>query len=203
MKPALSIKKLTQKKFKLMNFTGAYKDLIGTPECSGSWLIYGHSGNGKTTFALMLMKYLCSFKKCGYITIEEKSKLSFQKAIEDANLLSVSSKVKIWVDYSVEDLETEISKPKAPDIIFVDSIQYLRKTHQSFQEISKFEYKELIDKYPKKLFVFISHAKKGEPKGSLAEAAYYFSDVCIKIHDFTAIPMKARYGGKTSYSYKK
>lgn len=186
-----------------MDFTGAYKDLIGTPECAGSWLIYGSSGNGKTTFAMQLMKYLCDFKKCSYITIEEKQKLSFQRAIESANLLSVSSKVKIWVDYTVQDLELELAKPKSPEIIFVDSIQYLRKTSTSFQEISKFEYKELIDKYPKKLFVFISHAKKGEPKGSLAEAAYYFSDVCIKVSDFTAIPMKSRYGGSISLNYKK
>lgn len=186
-----------------MDFTGAYKDLIGTPECSGSWLIYGHSGNGKTTFALGLLKYMCEFKKSAYITIEEKSKLSFQKAVIDANLLSVSSKVKIWVDFTLEELDTELTKPKSPDVIFVDSIQYLRKNIESFQEISKFEYKDLIDRYPSKLFIFISHAKNGEPKGSLADSVYYFSDTCIRIDDFTAIPMKARYGGSIAYNFKK
>ena len=195
-KPAVSIEKLARKKFVLMNFTGQWKDLIGTPECSGSLLVYGGSGAGKTTFSLRFLKYITHFKKCAYIPLEEGTKLTFKDAITNANLLPVSARVKIWEGYTVEDIDIELSKPKAPDVVFIDSLQYLKMTSKSVNELTKFEYKELLERHPKKLFVFVSHAKKNEPRGALAESVYYGSDVCLFVDDFTVYPAKSRYGGK-------
>lgn len=196
-KPAISIDKLLRKKFKVMAFEGEFKDLIGTPECSGSWIIYGASGNGKTSLCLKILKYMTKFKKCAYIPLEEGTKMTFQEAVKGANLLSASSKVKLWEGYTIEDIDIELAKPKAPEVIFIDSIQYLKMAHNSVNELTKFEYMDLLNRHPKKLFVFVSHAKKNEPKGALAESVYYGSDVCILIDDFTAYPTKSRYKGKT------
>lgn len=197
--PAVSLKKLVNKKYKTMNFEGDFKALIGTPEVSGSWLIYGESGSRKTTLSLKLMRYLCKFKTCAYIPLEEKTKLSFQQAVQRANLISVTSKVKIWEEQNVESLLIELSKPKSPDIIFIDSIQYLKKNERSTQELTRFEYKALMDAFPKKLFISISHAKNGEPKGALGDAVYYHSDVCLMVKEGIAYPMKSRYGGDTAF----
>lgn len=200
-RPAISLKKIINKKYKTMDFKDELYELIGTPECSGSWIIFGESGNGKTTFALGLIKYLCQFKKTAYIPLEESTKFSFQQAIERANLMSVNSRIKIWIDFTVSELEIELSKPKAPDVIFIDSLQYLRKHPLAVNELTRFEYKQLIDMFPKKLFVFVSHAKNGEPKGALGANVYYFSDVCLQVINFVAYPKKSRYGGSTPYAF--
>lgn len=202
-RPATSISKLTKKKYKLLQFDGPFKDLIGTPECAGSWIIYGNSGNGKTTIAMRLLKYMTKFKKCAYVPLEEGTKLTFQEAVKSANLLSVSSKVKIWEDYTVQDLDIELKKNAAPEVVFIDSLQYLKMTEKSVNELTKFEYKELLKKHPNTLFIFISHAKKNEPKGSLAESVYYGSDVCLYIEDFVAYPKKSRYKGTIPYELNK
>ena len=196
-KTAVSPQKFSRKKFKTMKFTGKYKELLGTPECSGSWIIFGDSGNGKTTTSLELLKYLTNFKKCAYVPLEEGVQLSFQQAFNQANLLSVSSQFKLWPDYTVKDLDEELSKPRAPQIIFIDSVQYLRMNDESYSELTKFEYMELLKRHPKTLFIFISHAKNNEPKGALAEAVYYGSHICMWVKDFVVYPKKNRFGGKT------
>ena len=201
-KPAISIEKLLKKKFIVMNFENEYKDLIGTPECSGSWLIYGGSGEGKTTFSLETLKYITRFKKCAYIPLEEGAKMTFQEAAKEANLRSASSRIKLWVDYTVEDLNNELVKPRSPEVIFIDSLQYLKMKSDSYNQLTAFEYKSLINSFPKKLFIFISHAKNNEPKGALAEAVYFGSDVCLFVKDFCVYPKKSRYGGKKSMHLK-
>ena len=200
---SVSIQKLIRKKFKIIPITGDFKELIGLPECSGSIIIYGDSGNGKTTFALKLVKHLCQFKKVGYNSIEEKAKFSFQQAVKNANLMSVNSKFKIWVSLTVEELKEELNRPKSPDVVFIVSVQYLRMKQSSTNELTKFEYKDLVNSFPQKLFVFISHAKNGEPRGALAESIYYDADVCLKVSDFIVTPNKSRYGGKIPFSITK
>lgn len=197
--PAMSIDKLARRKFVLIPFDNEWKDLIGTPECAGSWIVYGNSGNGKTTFSLQLLKYMAKFKKCAYLPLEEGTKLTFKQAIQRANLVSVSNKVKIWDNYTVQDLDAELPKPKSPDVIFIDSLQYLRMHAKSPNQLTSFEYLDLLKRYPKKLFVFISHAKNNEPKGALAESVYFGSDVCLYVDNFKVQPRKSRYGGKVVF----
>jgi predicted ATP-dependent serine protease len=149
------------------------------------------------------MKYLCGFKKCAYIPLEEGTKLSFQQAVQRANLLSVNGRVRILIDYTVEMLIADLQRPKSSDIIFIDSVQYLRYSEKASQEITKFQFKDLVRAFPKKLFIFISHAKDGEPRGSLASAIYYDADVCIEVKQFEALPRKSRYGGHKPFQISK
>lgn len=194
--PAISLRKLINKKFVTMKLTGSWKGLIGTPECAGSWIIFGDSGQGKTTFSLKLMRYLTDFKKCAYLPLEEGTKLTFKDAVQKANLLPVASKIKIWENYSVKDINEELIKSRAPSIVFIDSLQYLKMNRKSTNQLTNFQYKELLIRHPTTLFVFISHGKNGEPKGALAESIYFGSDVCLSVKDFVVEPNKSRYGGK-------
>ena len=200
---SISVEKLLRKKFKVIELQNEFQELIGNPECAGSFIIYGPSANGKTTFAVQLLKEFCKSKKVGYNSIEEKAKFSFQNALKRGNILSVKGKLKIWISLSVEELTEELIKPKSPDVVFIDSVQYLRMTQRSVNQLTLFEYKNLINRFPNKLFIFISHAKKGEPKGSLAESILHDADVGIYIKDFIATPTKSRYGGKTIYEILK
>jgi|SRR5690554_53172 len=194
-KPAVSVKKFSKKEFDTLDFKGEWKDLLGTPAMGGSWIIYGDSGNGKTTFALKLLKYLLNFKKCAYIPLEEGLFLSFQKALNRENLVSKSAKLKLWEDYRIEDLNKELSKPRAPEFIFLDSLQYVRMNKESVNQITKFEYLELLKQHPTKTFIFISHADKNQPRGALGKDVFYGSHVCLFVESFVIYPKKNRFEG--------
>ena len=200
MNRAISIKQFVSTKFKTMTLDGEFKDLLGSPECTSSWIVYGESGNGKTTFALRLLAYLCDYYKCAYLSLEEGMKLTFQQAVIDANLLAKGSRVTLWYDLTLSDLHQKLQEKRAPRIVFVDSCQYLRSSEKSTQEITKFDYIELLHKYKDTLFIFISHGKRGEPTGSLANSIYFGSDICIEVKDFEAINRKNRCGGKGTYA---
>ena len=51
-KRAVSVDEITKKKFKELELPPEFKKLLGTPECSGIWIIWGESFNGKTGFSL-------------------------------------------------------------------------------------------------------------------------------------------------------
>jgi len=68
----------------------------------------------------------------------------------------------------------------------VDSIQY------TFWDVPA--YKEMLQRFPDKLFIFTSHAKGKDPKGALAEAAWFDANVKVWVEGYRAFP-KSRYGG--------
>ncbi|KAA6312942.1 hypothetical protein EZS27_036205, partial [termite gut metagenome] len=55
---AYSVKNVLDSEFETLAFEGIWNEAVGLPELSGSWIIYGTTKNGKTTFAMMLAKYL-------------------------------------------------------------------------------------------------------------------------------------------------
>jgi len=197
---AISPKKFSKKKFKLIPMPeGKFKDLIGALSITGSWMIYGGSGEGKTTFALMLLKFLCDFKKCAYIPLEEGLSPSFQYSFNEANLLSSSANLRLWKEHTVDDIDEELSKSRAPEVIFIDSLQYLRKSKSSVNQITKFEYIEMLRRHPTTLFIFISHAKNGEPKNAIGEDVYYGSHICMLVKNYMIQPIKNRFRGKIPF----
>ena len=91
---------------------------------------------------------------------------------------------------SIEDLKIRLRKRRSPNIIFIDTLQY---TGMSYKE-----YLELINEFRSKLFIFVSHAKGAEPKGAVAEAVRYDSNVKMFVESFHTIP-QSRYGGGEPY----
>lgn len=187
LKRAISIDQLTKKKFKTMRFDGTFANSIGEEvERSGSWIMYGDSGHGKTTASLMLAKYLTNFGRVAYNTIEEGARLTFQGAIIRQKITKAQAKNFIILSEGIEDLKNRLNKQKAPDFIFIDSLQYTFLTKKM--------YKDLIDEYPTKLFIWISHADGKKPMGKLARDVEYHADVKMRVEGFKII-MKSRYGG--------
>lgn len=186
LKRAVSVDELLKKKFNVMKFVLNWLLSFGTPERSGSWIIWGMSGNGKTRFTLQLAKYLSGFGKVAYMTLEEGAKLSFQRAIAQTNMISVAKKFVILEGETIEELTQRLLKRKSPDIIIIDSVQYW--------EINKSQYKQLKAQFPNKLFIFISHAEGKEPMGSTAKSIRYDADVKIWVQGYKAFPV-SRFGG--------
>jgi hypothetical protein len=189
--PAYCWSDIERIKFKTLPFQGEWKDLIGMPEIAGSWLIWGKSGNGKTRFVLQLAKYLATFQKVFYNTLEEGLKLSFKIALEESNIKAVGNRF-CFHSEKFNKMLARLRKDRSPNIIIIDSLQYLKITEDNYQE--------LLEEFPKKLFVFVSHAQGSEPKGDLANEIRYNSDVKIRVHQFVATPVEnTRFGGNKPY----
>lgn len=178
---ALSIKNIEDYKPVEMEFTGKWEASLGSPELIGSWLVWGNSGNGKTRFTLQLCKYLCKFGKVAYNSLEEGLSMSMKKAIIDVGMKEVNRKFVLLDREPLEELEARLEKRKSPDIIVIDSLQYFRVNQGDYDRFKK--------KFPGKLFIFISHAKGKEPKGSLAESIRYDAFVKIWIEGYKAFPV--------------
>lgn len=189
-KRAVSVDQLLKKKFIEMPFEGKWEASFGRPERSGVWIIYAMSGNGKTSFALQLAKYLSTFAKVSYDTLEEGARRSFQLAIIRESMRSVAKNFQILNREHIEDLRNRLRAHKSPHIVFIDSLQYAGFT--------KKEYIEFKEEFADKLFIFISHADGKNPKGALADFVRYDADVKIRIEGYKAFPT-SRYGGNNEF----
>jgi len=187
-KRAISIDDIMKMRFNIMDFSGEYEASFGKPEMSGTWIIWGQSSNGKTRLSMQLSKYLTNFGKVAYNTLEEGARKSFQKAVEDNKMWECKKGKFIILDgEKYDDLVERLSKKRSPEIIIIDSIQY------SGMDIKK--YKQLKSLFPKKLFVYVSHAQGRLPKGRLADSVRYDADLKIRVEGFKAFPAGRLNGG--------
>ena len=187
---ALSIQNLIDYTPKTLGFTGRWLDAMGDPEPYGSWIIWGASGNGKTRFAVQLVKYLMSFEglRIAYNGLEEGMSETYRRAIIETGLqMEKQSSYVFWDGFDYEDMMERLKRKRSPNVVVIDSLQYLNITYD--------QYKELVRKYPKKLFIWISHESGTEPKGGTAQSIKYNSNIKIRVHNYYATII-SRYKGK-------
>ena len=177
-KRAVSVEALRRKKFKEMDLTQDFKKLLGTPERSGSWIVYGESGQGKSSFLMQLAKALTPFGRVAYNSLEEGARKSMQDLMNDFAMHEVSGRFVILDREQIPELMERLEKQRSPEIIIIDSVQY------SF--LTKAAYKEMLNRFPSKLFIFSSHAKGKEPAGAIGSAIKYDADIKIHIEGFKA-----------------
>ena len=172
---AYSGKEILNMNFKTVEFDGEFYKLIGKPELSGTWLIWGGSANGKTRFAIQLAVYLSQFDKVVYNPLEEGITHSLKKAVKKEKAFS---NIKFLNKETLDELRARLQKQKSPRIIITDSLQYTGLKYA--------DYIKLKEEFPKKLFIFISHAEGKEPAGRVAKSVRYDADVKIRIEGFKA-----------------
>ena len=145
MAKAISNRNVLNAKFKVSDFTGKWLASFGKPELCGSWIIYGKSGSGKTSFALELCKYLSGFKKSAYDTMEQGLSLSFQKAWQRAEMHEAGNNVVVLNKEGIKELKERLKKKKSADIIIIDSLICL-------VGFTRRDYLNLLAEFPTKLF---------------------------------------------------
>ena len=84
----------------------------------------------------------------------------------------------VLLDMDMGEMLERLEKPKSWDIVIIDSLQYARLTYD--------DYLEMVKKFPKKLFVFVSHADGKNPKGGTADSIRYDSHCKIYVEAFRA-----------------
>lgn len=178
---AISNQNVLAARFETVGFAGEWLASFGRPELRGTWIIWGGSGSGKTTFTLMLCKYLANFGRVAYDSLEQGLSLSLQKAWERVGLGEAGNSVILLNKEELPELRARLSKRRSPEIIIIDSVQYL----DGFNWAS---FKKLKREYPDKLFIFISQADRAgkDPDGKLAGKIRYDAEVKIKVEGFKA-----------------
>lgn len=186
----ITVTDLYRRRMNVLPFRGRYADSFGQPEVKGSWLIWGRSSEGKTRFALQLARYLTQFGKVLFNSLEEGASASMRTGFKSVEMEQVSRKIHLLDQEPVTDLTERLRLRNSALFVIIDSIQY------TFMDIS--DYKQLLNDFPGKLFIFTSHAKGKEPKGSLAESVWFDSNVKIWVEGYRAFP-KSRYGGEQPF----
>lgn len=174
--------------YRVMAFEGAWERFMGRPEETGSWIVWGRSFSGKTRLVMMLAKYMCELGyRVAYLSLEEGSSRSMQRAMEENCMGSVNGRLQLWVDMDVEEMKVELRKQRAPKVVVVDSVQYSGLNYAG--------YKALRREFGNKLFVWISHAnERKEPEGATATKIRYDASVKVLVDGFRAEAF-SRYGG--------
>lgn len=181
MSRAISNKNVLAAQFETADFDGPFLASFGRPELRGAWLVWGGSGSGKTTFTLQLCKYLAKFGRVAYDSLEQGLSLSLQKAWERVDMAEAGSNIILLNKEDLPELRARLSKRKSPEIIVIDSVQYLSKFYVQ-------QFKDLKADFPSKLFVFISQADKADkdPAGTVAKHIRYDADIKIRVEGFKA-----------------
>lgn len=186
MKKALSSTDLLAKKYDLIDWDGEWLDNFDSPELRGVWSVSGQSGSGKTSFLLQMAKELTNHGRVLYNSREEGDSLTMQKAWKMHGLQDCGRKIQL-INSTAEELEVRLSKRQSPDIIFIDSFQYMNLNFK--------EYLALKNKYSKKLFIMNQQMDGNKIMGKTGVKVNYDADLKIWVEGFKAFS-KGRYFGK-------
>lgn len=175
---AYSVSKILSIKHELVQWAEPWQDAFGQPAACGVWFVWGNSGNAKTRFLLELAKELSKTKKVFYNSREEGNSHTMQLALRDAGI-DGSNRHLIIGNESHEEMEERLGKRKAPQVCFLDSIQYF--------SIRFLAFRALVAKYPSVLFIVNSQADGKKPVGKIADAIRYDASLKIWVEGYKAI----------------
>ena len=188
-KQALSVSQLLAQEKETLQLSPEWAEAFGEPEAVGTWLVWGNSGNGKTSFALLLAKELCRHGVVLYNSLEEGVSLSMMNAVERCGLAEVNRRVR-FVSEDMDVLLERLQKRRSPRMVIIDSFQY---TQMNYRQYLKF--KEAL---PKHLLVFISHADGNLPASRSAKSVMYDASLKVWIEGYRA-HSKGRFIGERGY----
>lgn len=154
-------------------------------------IVWGQSGNGKSSFLMQLVKVLAPFGRIMYVGLEEGHSATMQMNVLRHLDESYSGSI-VFTDHTMnyDMLMETLKKRNSPQFIIIDSVQYLN--------INYVQYQQLKERFPKKSFIFISHAVGKSPDGKTAFKIRYDSDIKVKVEGFVAFPT-SRFGGSQPY----
>lgn len=176
---AYSPKEIARLQIPELPLEGEWRAAFGRPSRYERWFIDGESTSGKSTFVMLLAKELCKFGKVDYISLEEGANLSFKRRTIRLQMDEVAGRFKAITNITMEELAERLAKPKSANFVFIDSVQY---TGMTFPKIKAL----LLDRFPRKSFIFVSQNYKGRPKGKPANDLKFDAGVKISTIGFRA-----------------
>jgi hypothetical protein len=186
---AYSVSNVLSKKFHELDFSGEWEETLGKPDKAFSAIIWGGSGEGKTEVAIKLAKYLTTFGKVAYDSLEQGLSSTIRDALLRNHMDTCGNSFILLDREPFDELIIRMSKPKSPDFLFIDSVQYTRINKAQYYQL-----KELMLKKGKGI-IWISQAKGKEPKGALADDIRYDVDLKLSVEGFKLFPDGRLNGG--------
>jgi hypothetical protein len=164
-------------------FTGSWRDSLGSPSPFGSWLIYGTSGSGKTSFALQTAKYLTKFSRVIYWSIEQGNSQAFKIAWLREKMDECGTGVLLAdEDETFESIEVKMKqKWSGFGVLIIDSLTPLRA-----QQFNVINYNSFKKRMKDKLLIWISHEKHGLPDTNVGDYILKLADLKIRVAGFRA-----------------
>lgn len=188
----IGVKQLLQKKYKLVEgLPPEWADCLGQLEECFTMIIWGNSGHGKSNFVYQLLRVLSAIYSTLYVALEESHSLTTQNLVNRHDLQPLSGKIK-WANHETkyESLYAFLEKKKSPKIIVIDSVQYFDINYKLYQKLK--------ERFPKKTFIFISHAEGKNPAGRTAKSIRYDAGIKVRVEGYMAFVV-SRYGGNKNY----
>lgn len=181
-KNVISLKDLQKARFKTLQFTGNWKELMGTPEERFSVMIYGQSGQGKSTFAINFADYLANnFGTVLFNSAEEGISLTLQDKLK--NLKTNDLFISHHKDFNSMKKHLKTSTCK---FVVLDSVNHMNLTPENVEELRN------MDKT--RGFISIHQVTKtGAFKGD--NKFLHNCDVEIVVDNYTPTSKKSRYRG--------
>lgn len=178
MKRAYSPKEIAAKKWVTLPWGERWSKPFGEPADNASWFISGASASGKSSFVMQLAKELCKYGPVLYLSYEEGVNQSFQRRMDYLGMAEVQGRFRVVTDDSYDELVERLRKPKSPKFVIVDSFQVARWTYDQAYE--------LIRRFRRKCFIFISQEKKSAPMGADAVRLRYICDMKVRVMGYKA-----------------
>ena len=187
----LGLQQLLQKKYQYIDIPQNIKESFGDLVSNFIMIVWGQSGNGKSSFLMQFIKPLMEVGKVLYVSLEEGFEASIQKNVLRHLTEEHLGKIE-FADYEMtfEKLCLKLSKRKSPQFIIIDSLQYWNINYET--------YKRLKEKFPRKTFIFISHANGKNPDGKTATQIRYDSPIKVRVEGYVCF-IVSRYGGNKPF----
>lgn len=190
MKRAYSVKDMMRKKYRTFPFEGKWEAAFGHPETTGVWLIWGNSGNGKSSFVMQLCKELVRHERVLYDSLEEGTGLTMMESLKRHGMDETGCRLTL-VSETAEELSARLRQKKSPNVVVIDSIQYLGAKFEDVRRLKQL--------HPGKLFIYVSQAISGNPAGSVAVKTTYEASLKIMVEGFIAYSKGRFFGPKGRY----
>lgn len=187
---AKGVRELLSMKFETLDFEGVWFDAFGTPERRGVWMVWGNTGNGKTSFVMQLCKELCRFGRVAYDSLEEGACLTMQNTLRRFNMQEVNRRFLLLDAEPLDQLSLRLKRQKAPDFVVIDSFQYTQMTYA--------QYIRFKEQHRNKLLIFISHASGKNPDGRSAKKVAFDASLKIYVEGYRAFS-KGRFIGPVGH----
>lgn len=178
----------------LLQLNAQWSEVVGNVTLGGCWLVYGKEKNGKTLLALKLAKMLSAAHRVLYISAEEGLEDAFRISMRRAGI-QVSDKI-LWIEYvSIADLKAKLKKQRSAQVVIVDNLTIYADEFKTIQMK-----KELLDKFPGKLFIFVAHEERNAPYTAAGTLAKKLAKVIFHVVGFKAqITSRFSSGGEIAF----
>lgn len=160
-----SIKNIEDRRYDFVPFSSRFADLFGQTEATGNWIVYGKSGQGKSSFCLQLAKEFDEIgKRVLFVSLEMGDSYDFQQSLAKAGIRSGCSNILFTDSCSPADMTEYLSKQRSADVVIIDSLQYFIDLYK----VRAADFINLRTKFKKKIFIYISHMRGNEVDGDTA-----------------------------------